>query len=347
MKQTFRLFRRTDRGGTYYWENSQSRQQGSLRTACEITATRLLAAKNEAAWQPALNLELAKTYLAAHDPEMLTRNWSVAMAEMATHGITSTRDRCQRAFNSPAYDSIRDKPIVNTTAQDILLILHKNGNCVAHYLRRLHNLALDLGWLIRPVLSKRGWPKVHANPKRAITSAEHATIIRAEQNEERRRYYEILYETGAAQTDAANLKSENIDWANRVLVYHRRKLGQRSDPAYLSIGPALEAILRQLPRVGFLFPTIQPTTAGDRAAEFRRRCRLAQIQGISLHSYRYSWAQRAKAVGYPERFAQQALGHTSRAVHAAYARGGVVVIPPLDVFTTGQNGSDVGVRLLK
>src|SRR5439155_4539849 len=39
---------------------------------------------------------------------------------------------------------------------------------------------------------------------------------------ERRAYYDLLYETGAAQTDAANLTAENIDWKNGILVYHRK-----------------------------------------------------------------------------------------------------------------------------
>ncbi len=51
-----------------------------------------------------------------------------------------------------------------------------------------------------------------------------------------------------------------------------------------------------------------------------------------LHNYRHSWAQRAKSCGYPQRFAQEALGHTSRAVHEAYAKGTVVICPPLDEY---------------
>ena len=53
---------------------------------------------------------------------------------------------------------------------------------------------------------------------------------------------------------------------------------------------------------------------------------------MSLHSYRYSWAQRAKACGYPQRFAQDALGHSSRAVHEAYAKGAFVIVPPLEEY---------------
>jgi integrase len=54
------------------------------------------------------------------------------------------------------------------------------------------------------------------------------------------------------------------------------------------------------------------------------------IQGVTLHSYRYAWAERALKCGFPERFAQQALGHNSRAVHHAYSKRAEVTVPSLD-----------------
>ncbi len=61
-------------------------------------------------------------------------------------------------------------------------------------------------------------------------------------------------------------------------------------------------------------------------------CRRRGISGISLHSYRYAWAERAKVCAYPERFAQEALGHNSKAVHRAYARKAQVTLPPLERY---------------
>jgi integrase len=49
-----------------------------------------------------------------------------------------------------------------------------------------------------------------------------------------------------------------------------------------------------------------------------------------LHSYRYAWAERALKCGFPERFAQQALGHNSKAVHNAYSKRAEVTVPSLD-----------------
>jgi integrase len=85
-------------------------------------------------------------------------------------------------------------------------------------------------------------------------------------------------------------------------------------------------------KTGALFPYLQTVRAGDRATEFKQRCVGLNIQGVSLHSYRYAWAERAKIVGYPERFAQLALGHNSKAVHRAYAKNAKVTLPPLEEY---------------
>lgn len=325
----YRLFRRGN--GIFYWQDKSSAQQGSLRTKDRDQAKTLLHALNESRRQPVLNLAMARTYLAAHDPAMSSRLWQAAMDEMATHGISTTQERCARAFHSRAYDTIRGRRLVETTATELLAVLHANGNSVGHYLRRLHNLAVDLGWLAWPILAKRAWPKIRSKSMRAITAEEHGAVIASEKNEERRAYYELLYQTGASQTDGANLQGENID-RDGVLVYRRQKLGPLSEPARLTIGQRLSELLRNLPTTGYLFPGIQTQGANDRAAEFRRRCRVAGVSGVSLHSYRHSWAQRAKACGYPQRFAQAALGHSSRAVHEAYARGAEVICPALDGY---------------
>ena len=336
VQQKHRLYRR--RNGNFYWQENASKKQGSLRTRDRREAQTLLNAMNEAQRQPILNLSLARTYLAAHDPKMMTRAWGHVMTEMSTHGIPTTQERASRAFCSRGFDPIRHKPLVQTTAEDLLEILHANGNSVGHYLRRLHNLAVDLGWLAWPILSKRAWPKILSQVKRAITAEEHEAVIASERNVERKAYYEVLYETGAAQTDCANLSAENIDWKAGVLIYRRQKLGPFSEPARLTLGRRLCVLLECLPRSGPLFPTMIKTCAKMRAAEFRRRCRVAGITGVTLHSYRYSWAQRAKSCGYPQRFAQEALGHGGRAVHEAYAKGAIVVCPALEDYEAVSAG---------
>ena len=205
---------------------------------------------NEAHKQPTMNLALGRAYLSAHDPKLITRTWQTVMEEMGQHGIPTTQTRCRREFRSQAFDSIRDEPLVETKAEDFLAICHKNGNAANHYLRRLHNLALNLGWLAWPVLHKAVWPKIQSESKRAITAEEHVAIISSEQNLEKSAFYQLLYETGAAQTDAANLTSKNIDWRTEVLTYRRQKLGDKSETARLTIGKILRELLMSLPTFG-------------------------------------------------------------------------------------------------
>ena len=66
-----------------------------------------------------------------------------------------------------------------------------------------------------------------------------------------------------------------------------------------------------------LFPALARIHERHRAKMFIKRLKTIGVSGISLHSYRYAWAERAMEAGYPERFAMQALGHTSKAVHRA------------------------------
>ena len=46
----------------------------------------------------------------------------------------------------------------------------------------------------------------------------------------------------------------------------------------------------------------------------------------------FNSAQRALKCGYPERFAQQALGHNSKAVHHAYSKHAEVTVPSLEEY---------------
>ena len=64
-------------------------------------------------------------------------------------------------------------------------------------------------------------------------------------------------------------------------------------PALIRFGAKIEAILKQRPAVGPFFPYLRTVRAGDRATEFRQRCDGLEISGVSLHSYRYTWAERA------------------------------------------------------
>jgi integrase len=325
MKKTYRLYRRN--GGAYYLHHNTTGKQRSLKTTDEAEALKMLHAENEIHQNASLNLELGKAYLRNADPKLVERTWQDAINELSTHGIETSQKRYARGFAAKEFDIIRHKPIIETTADDLKEVLKKGGNITNNFLRRLHNFALENGWMHWFIISAKKWPQPKKQPKRAITLNEHEAILAAENNQERRLYYQMLWLIGAAQTDCAMLTAENFDLEKRVLKYQRKKTGEWSS---LQIGPLLEALLQQLPQKGFLFPKVAQLQDKHRSAEFWRRCRLLKIKGISLHSYRYAWAERAYKHGYPERFAQAALGHSSRAVHHAYAKNAVVVCPALE-----------------
>ena len=317
------------RAGVFYCEDTVTHKQSSLRTRDESEAQVILNARNESFRQPALNLQLARAYLSASDPAYLQRTWQHVINHIQSQGRESSKSRYACALKSPAFDSIRQLKLLETKADDFFAVLKCEQVSVCHFLKRLHNLAVSLGWLPVPVLPPKFWPKPQYKDKRGITLDEHQRILAVEMNPERNLYYQLLWEIGAAQSDAATLTAENIDWTTNTLSYSRMKTGEH---AQLTISRRLAIILNHLPTEGPLFPTIHKATVKDRAAEFRRRCRLLKIEGVSLHSYRYAWAERAKTVGMPERFAQSALGHNSKAVHRAYARKAVVITPSLEYY---------------
>lgn len=330
MKQRFWLFRR---GPVFYLEDSETGHKESLRTRDPREAERLRHARNETAGRPQLGLTLGRAYLAAYDPKLPERRWEAVMAAFASKGRQSTRERYQRAMELPPFDKLRTKKIIEMTADELRYVLSDGKASTNHFLRRLHNLAVGMGWLPWPLIPPKLWPVVRSQRRRGISATEHRQIIAAETNEERRDFYQMLWEIGAAQTDAAQLCAENVDWTRRILSYQRCKTGEW---ARLNIGKSLEDLLKRRPRFGPLFPGQFKSPASARSAEFCRRCRLLKLTGISLHSYRYAWAERALACGYPERWAQHALGHSSKAVHRAYAKSAFVVCPPLERYEEAE-----------
>jgi hypothetical protein len=326
MKPQFSLYRRN---GIYYCEDSKTGKQESLRTRDEAAAKAMLHSKNEAYRQPILNQSIAVVYLSATDPEAATRAWRFVMDEMTATKRDETRYRYETAWADEAFDLIRDLPLLDTRADHFLKVLRTGTVSTNVYLRRLHNFALDMSWLPKALLPRKQWPKPVFKEKRAITAGEHAAIIEREKNIERRGFYQLAWHLGAAQTDLARLKAEDVDWEQKIISFFRLKT---KTVCRLHFGEDVAEVLRDLPSTGYLFPYLATVRASDRATEFKQRCRGLQIKGVTLHSYRYAWAERAKTAGYPERFAQEALGHNSKAVHRTYAKRAQVLLPPLEDY---------------
>jgi integrase len=250
----------------------------------------------------------------------------------------ATQGRWLRGMADRAFDRIRELKLIETKAEDLLAVLKAGTVSTNIFLRRLHNYDLDMNWLMAPVIPRRQWRPIKFQEKRAITLEEHQKIIAGERNEVLRGYYEMLWHLGGSQSDVAALRAEDIKWKTRTISYARMKAGSN---VLIRFGESVARIVQCRPKKGLLFPQIAAWKESDRAKAFSRRRKLVGVYGVSLHSYRYAWAERALAAGYPERYAQQALGHRSRAVHSAHARKANVHIPALEDFESATVAKNV------
>ena len=327
MKLRYRLFLR--RKSVYYAFDDTTKTFTSLKTKDKAEATRLLVALNEAGKQPAMNLSLARVYLRHSDPMVSVRTWQNVLDEIIGIKSGPTQARWKSAAKDKAFDLIRDRILIETQAEHLLAVLRTGTVSTNAFLRKIHNFALDMNWLPATVIPRRQWPAIHYKEKRAITLEEHQRIIAAEVNPERKALYQLCWHLGASQGDIASLKGEDVDWTNGTVSFFRKKTGV---PVIVHLGAEALNLFKDLPAEDVLFPYLSSVRANDRATEFRSRCRQLGISGVTLHSYRYAWAERAKTVGYPERFAQEALGHNSKAVHRAYAKRALMKIPSLEDY---------------
>jgi integrase len=329
MKTRYRLIRRGIRGDRFYCVDTTTGKRASLRTASAEAAQQIIEAKNNAERQPVLNLQIAKAYLAGTDNGIATRTWQQAIESLTNTKQGANQHRWRTAARDKAFAPLLPRVIIETPAELLLQVLQAGKVSTNVFLRRLHNFCVDMNWLPWPLIPKRQWPAVKFKDKRAITFEEHQKIIAAEVNPERKALYQLCWHLGASQGDIATLKGEDVDWPNETVSFFRHKTGV---PVVVNLGKEALNLLKDLPAEGLLFPYLATLRAGDRATEFRSRCRQLGISGVTLHSYRYAWAERARTAGYPERFAMENLGHNSKAVHRAYAKRALVKIPSLEDY---------------
>jgi len=181
MKTKYTLFRR---GEVFYIQDTATGKQTSLRTKDETEARSLLNAKNEAQRQPVLNLHLARAYLTASDPAFVERSWQTVMEQLQSRGQDSSRERYASVFKSAAFDGLRNKRLLETTADDFLAVFKDGKVSIVYFLKRLHNFALSLGWIALPIVAPYLWPKYEPKDRRGITRDEHESILAKEKNAE-------------------------------------------------------------------------------------------------------------------------------------------------------------------
>jgi RHS repeat-associated protein len=102
------------RSGVYYCEDRETRKQSSLRTRDRAEAETLLHAKNEATRQPTINLQMARVYLAAADPNVTTRTWQIVMDEIIRTKSGANQARWITCAKSKQLDAIRHRLLIET-----------------------------------------------------------------------------------------------------------------------------------------------------------------------------------------------------------------------------------------
>jgi len=313
----------------FYCVDKTTGKRTSLQTTNADEARQIIEAKNQSERQPGLNLQIAKAYLAGTDNGLTTRTWAQGLDSLTNTKQGANQHRWRTVAKDKAFAPLLPKIIVETSGELLLRVMQSGTVSTNVFLRRLHNFCVDMNWLPWPLIPKRQWPTVRFKDKRAVTLAEHQQIIAAEVNPERKALYQLCWHLGASQGDIASLRGEDVDWKDGTVSFTRKKTGV---PVIVHLGGEALNLFKDLPAEGVLFPYLSGVRAGDRATEFGQRCRQLGIQGVTLHSYRYAWAERAKVAGYPERFAQEALGHNSKAVHRAYAKRALMKIPSLEEY---------------
>jgi len=150
MKQQFYIY---SRRGMFYMQDSRTGKQQSLETRDRGEALRLLEIKRQSVADSSFNQIIVKTCLTTQDSLLSKRTWQTVMEQMQTHGKDASKTRCSRAMRSKAFDRLRSVKLVETNAEDFLTILNGAKISVAHYLKRLHNLAL--GYSTQRTLASR------------------------------------------------------------------------------------------------------------------------------------------------------------------------------------------------
>jgi integrase len=259
------------------------------------------------------------------------KTWGDIIGIYCSLGKETSIKRKLKEFKMLRWDKMKETPISETTDLDFLELMKAGGTYTQEVLKTLQNYALDQRDLERPVMSKKWWIKRGKKIQRAITLDEHRVLVANIRGINWARYLELLWATGASQSDAAGFRLEFIK--NGVLEYRRMKTGSR---AALKLTPkALDIVAAATlgRETGFILPSIQRLSNDRRADHFRKWCIRLGVEtgetGVTLHSYRYSWARRAYEEGIEQRQAMIAVGHNSSAIHHYYAKGASVVAPSL------------------
>ena len=185
MTQRYRKFRRS--WGMWYAFDTVTGNSVTLKTRVKTDAVQKVNAMNETERQPSISLGLARVYLNATDPKLATRTWQEVMENIVARKTEETRRRWDVAIKDKNFDCIRHLRVAESRPEHFDRALADGKVSSNVYLRRIHNHALGMEWLLSSVIPRLQWPKPVFKAKRAITAAEHASIVARELNAEEMR----------------------------------------------------------------------------------------------------------------------------------------------------------------
>jgi hypothetical protein len=145
MKNRYRLIHRGDRG--FYCFDNETGKRFSLETKDRDAAEQIVLAKNQALRQPALNLQIAKAYLAGSDNGVNTRTWQHAIEALTNTKYGANKERWMRVAKDEALAPLLPQIIVETKGEALLRAIQNGSVSTNVFLRRLHNFCVNMNWL--------------------------------------------------------------------------------------------------------------------------------------------------------------------------------------------------------
>lgn len=214
----------------------------------------------------------------------------------------------------------KDRALSAVTAESIVDTFGDRApgtyNRLANIFRAALNLAAARGWLERaPVIARRPEPLPR---ERYLTGAEWKRL-RGELPEHLRRMADFALATGLRWSNVAGLEWERVDLGQRLAwIPATQAKGRKAIAVPLSASAlaALRATGRA--RTGFVFlwrgkPLKSPKTA------FGKACARAQLDDVTWHTLRHTWASWHAMAGTPLDVLQQLGGWASRDMLDRYA----------------------------
>jgi hypothetical protein len=322
------------------------------------------------------HLKAAEYHLAHINPMWANATWEDVFQRMIKgpkqrgggSRRTTTIKMLESQWRQRWFDGLRGKRLIETTGDDFLVPLSEQGKAATVFARQLHHFAAGTKMLYAELVGKYQWKKfAAAKPiSRAITEQEHQLLLKsfkvglyALAYDSRRKhnghqahpdvsdeqwlaewlgYIQLLWFTGASNMDGAKMTAENVKWEEGVLEFKRIKW---SDPenhpsVRCAIGPELAKVLKGLPKQGPLFPTLGQMTTCNRGRYFTRHCKANKIENLTLHGYRYAFAERSKVFGMSLEDRMVSLGHsTVEMAERVYAKEAKVVPASIEVLDGG------------